>query len=341
MESFWKEESIIASPLYTLTACAVLNAKCFDKDDLSDMTTLTELLTERFSSALFVCDDKQLGFISDVATMSAGKNPFTEMPFEFYPFYRNGFVYLFSWEGNDYLVLPDELADVYKKVLSEADFAVKSKRNQEICAYANALLNLYGAYETEWLVKVWNHHHREKVTYRETENVLSDLANFHSNFYFADNYIVHDCLFEDEFDQLLEETGETDYYMPTKNVIVVYSARNIDYSENVPGAGEMNAFLSGIITDELRLENLQAEISISCERLEQPEYVRDYLETAGFPLENAEAAAQFEKLYQNLRDNTHIWELHGFTPYQYERETGKCLKRFALPAFKTKKKKHK
>lgn len=337
MENFWKEQSIIAPPVYTLAACAALNTIFFDKDDLSDMAALTESLTERFRSALFVCDDRQLGFISDVAAMSAGKHPFTEMPLEFYPIYSNGFVYLFSWEGNDYLVLPDELAEVYHKVLSEANFAVKSKRNQEICAYANALLNLYGAYETEWLVKVWNHHHREKVTYREAEKVLSDLTNFHADFYFEENFIVHECLFEDEFDQLLEEVCDMDYYMPAKNVIAVYSARNIDFPENVLGAVEMNAFLSGIITDEVKLENLQSEVSLSCERLEKPESVRDYLETAGFPLDNTEAAAKFERLYQNLRDNTHIWELRGFTPFQYENETGKRLKRFALPAYKTKK----
>ncbi|MHB1151572.1 MAG: hypothetical protein ACYCWE_00435 [Eubacteriales bacterium] len=338
MENFWKEESIIAPPVYTLAACAPLNTNIFNKDDLSDMTALTESLAECFRSALFVCNDKQLGFISDVAAMSAGKRPFTEMPLEFYPIYRNGFVYLFSWEGNDYLVLPDELAEVYHKVLSEADFTVKSKRNQEICAYANALLNLYGAYETEWLVKVWNHHHREKVTNREAEKVLSDLADFHADFYFEEDYIVHECLFEDEFDQLLEEVCEIDYYMPAKNVIAIYSARNIDYSEYVPGAVEMNAFLSDIITDEVKLDNLMSEVSISCERIEKSEDVRDYLKTAGFPLEDAKAAAKFEKLYQNLRDNTHIWELRGFTPYQYERETGKRLKRFALPAQKTKKK---
>lgn len=339
MENIWKDEAIKEPPVYTLSICAALNTVYFDKDDLSDITALTELLTERFNSALFVCDVKQLGFISDVAAMSADKRPFTQMSREFYPFYRNGFVYLFSWEGSDYLVLPDELAEIYNKVLSEAGFAVKSKRNQEICAYANALLNLYGAYETDRMVEVWNHHHREKITYREAEKVLSDLAYFHSDFYFADNYIVHDCLFDDDFEELLEEVCEMDYYMPTKSVIAVYSERNIKYCENIPAAGELNTFLTGIIMDEVKLDDLQSEIITSCERLENPEYVQDYLETAGFPLENAESAAKFERLYQNLRDNTHIWELRGFTPYQYESETGKRLKRFALPVLKAKKKK--
>lgn len=339
MENIWEDEAIKESPVYTLSACAALKAVCFDNDDLSDMTELTDGIIERFRSALFVCDEKQLGFISDMAAMSAARRPFTQMPWEFYPFYRNEFVYLFSWEGSEYLVLPDELAEVYNKTFSEPDFSVKSKRNQEICVYANALLNLYGAYETEWLVKVWNHHHREKITYCETESVLSDLAYFHSDFYFSDNYVVHDCLFDDDFDELFEEVCEMDYYMPTKNVIAVYSERNINYRENIPGTEELNDFLSGIIMEDVDPDDLESEIFILCERLEKPDSVRDYLESVGFPLKNTEAKAKFEKLYQNMRDNTHIWELRGFTPYQYEKETGKRLKRFELPALKEKKKK--
>jgi len=337
METYWAEDAIQHAPVYALAECAALSTKCFDKEDLADIAALSEGITERFRAALFVCTEDQLAFLRCVAAMSTDKKSFEEMPQGgFYPFYFNGFVYLFSWEGQDFLVLPNELAELYNQVSSASDFTDKSKRNQALCHYANALLGLYGAYEIDWLVTVWNQHQREKITVKKAREVLSDLAYFHSDFYFEDDFVVHDCLFSDDFDALLEKVAGMDYYMPTKRVIASYD--DSEHYERIPGANEMNTFLAGLITDAIALENLQFEIAMSCERLEPPAYVRAFLAHAGFPLDDVEAVATFERLYQNLRDNTRIWELRGLTPYQFENETGKRLKRFALPVAEKKKK---
>ena len=331
-DKYWEEDAVQAAPAYTLAECAALDVKWFDEEDLTDIPSLIEKTKERFRSALFVCDKEQLGFLRDAADMSAEKTPFTEMPpGGFYSFFCNNFVFLFFWEDEYYLVLPDELADIYRGVLSEPDFAAVSGYNQELCAYANALINLYGACEINWYVEVWNNHHREKITLDGARGVLSDLEEFYPNFWLDDGFIINESLFDDDFEELLEMVGDMDYYMPSKSVIAIYSEPNESYYEKTSGAKEMNAFLAGIIDNEVKLDNLQLEVALSCERLERPEYVRGCLERAEFPLGDAEVSAKFEKLYQNLRDNTHIWELRGFTPYQYEIETGKRLKRFALP----------
>ena len=333
-ERYWEDDTIKAAPIYTLSECAVLSPRIFDADDLSDMEGLTDGLKERFHTALLLCDEAQLAVVRMAAELSADQKPLTEfLPYDFRPFHNNGFVYLFSWEDSDYLVLPDELARVYEETFAEDDFVTRNQHNVKLGVYAKALINLYGAYEIEWFVEVWNHHHRDKIEYKEAEQFLSDQTYFQSDYYFYDGFVVHDCLFDDDFEELLEEAGDLDYYMPTKSVIAFYTASD-DYYEKTPGAKEMNAFLAGLITNDVKLDNLQLEISISCERLESPIYVRECLKEAGFPLDNAEAVAKFEKLFQNLRDNTHIWELRGFTPYQYETETGKRLKRFALPEAK-------
>jgi len=65
-----------------------------------------------------------------------------------------------------------------------------------------------------------------------------------------------------------------------------------------------------------------------------PDEVYEILPDAATPLDDEAFCGRFEQLYNNLRDNTHIWELRGFTPYQYKAETGYELLRFELPKIK-------
>ena len=65
--------------------------------------------------------------------------------------------------------------------------------------------------------------------------------------------------------------------------------------------------------------------------MDNPRFVRLYLKIADFPLHDEAAVIKFEKLYQTVLSNTHVWELRGFTPYQYTYETGTPIARFVLP----------
>jgi hypothetical protein len=125
--------------------------------------------------------------------------------------------------------------------------------------------------------------------------------------------------------------------MPTKSVIREYFAKRHDYDYKFPGEKEIDEFLAGYIKDERILDDLQHEIVHSCERLKSPTEVRELLEDADAPLDDAAFAGKFEQLYNSLRSNVRIWELHGFTTYQYQKETGKEIPRFRLPKGKKKK----
>ena len=151
---------------------------------------------------------------------------------------------------------------------------------------------------------VWNHHHKDKITKEEAEKFLSDRAYFNSDYYFYDWFIVHDCIDEDEFDKLWESTEKLDYYMPTKSVIREYSQKGYDDSK-IPGESEMDVFLVEYIKDERILEDLQFDIVTSCERLWLPSAVRETLTDANVPLDDEAFCERFERLYNNLRNNTH------------------------------------
>lgn len=326
---------INSPPVYSIDGC--IAAAFFDDDD-GDFKT-KESIIERFRACVYLCGEEELAFLQLAADLNEKKEAWKENvethPFRVFAF--SYFVYLFSDDDNLYLVLPDELAEIYRRIISEENFAQVNLRNRELCDYAAALCNLYGAYETEQFAAVWNRHQKDKITIEEANTFLYDRSCFNSDYYIYDDFVVHDCLFADDFEELYEEVADIEYYMPSKSVIKAYSTKGYDDSLIV-GQKEMDGFLAEYIENERILDDLQLMIAMSCERLETPEYISDMLTGAGVPISNTDFREKFERLYNTLRDNTHIWELRGFTPHQYKTATGKTLVRFALPKIKQKKK---
>ncbi len=343
MKEMFEFEAIQAAPVHSLAECVAAAEERRQKDasdDIGNGTNPIEEIKERFCSSLYLCNERERAFLALAAGTTEKKAAWAE-EVNYYPyrvFAHNDFVYLFLWDEQYYLVLPDELLVIYNEVTSEASFPATNAQKLEMTDYANALLNLYGAYEIEWFVTVWNHHHKDKITMEEAEEFLSDRAYFNSDFYFYDWFIVHDCMDEDEFEALWEKTEELDYYMPTKSVIREYRGKGYDDSK-IPGEREMENFLAEYIQEERLLENVLFEIKESCERLKLPADIRESLADAAAPLDDEIFREKFERLYNNLRDNTHVWELKGFTPYQYQMETGEAIRRFQLPKDTRRKKK--
>jgi len=330
--------AITAAPAYDLATCVALAPK--NEDSIDDADDAVRIIKERFERTLYLCDEAQLAFVRFAAELSEKRGSY-ELPDRYYPFSAfcgNDFVYLFANDDAYFLVLPDELAQILHEVTARENFAPENAKNSEMNIYANALLNLYGAYEVEQFAEVWNHHHKDKITFNEAQEFLTDMMYFHSDYWIDEDFVVHDCLFDDDFDELWEETNEKPYYMPTKSVIRALWNRGYEFETKINGENEMNAFLAQYVPDEQDLEDVQYDVLSACERLSGPAEVRRDLEEAGIEL-TEEFVSQFEKLFQTLRDNTHIWELRGFTPYQYTIETGKQIPRFKLPQGKAKKQK--
>jgi hypothetical protein len=146
---------------------------------------------------------------------------------------------------------------------------------------------------------------------------------------------VHDCLFGDEYDEFWETLFKLEFYEsyhPTKSVIKEYVKRRWDYDYLIPGEKEMNDFLAGYVKDEVVLDDLQGNIRHCAHRVGNASEVRADLENAGVPLDNAEFIKEFERLFNIMRSQSRIWELHGFTIREYEIKTGQKIKRFKLHA---------
>lgn len=324
---------ICAQPVYTLSEC--LSAATDNDGGFDYKADRLSFIKEHFCTSLFLCDNKQLDFIRFAAELSESRTPLDRVIY--YPlsaFADNDFIFVFSHGGQYYLVLPVELLEIFREVTADEDFAAINAEKLEFKMYVNALLNLYGAYEIDQFVDVWNLHHKNKINYDSAEEFLSDMSSLHSNHYAIEDFVVHECLDDEEFDDLQDVVCDMDYYIPTKSVIREYAKLDVDI--RVPGEMEMDEFLAGFIFSKNDYDDLQWEIKESCQRLKSPEEMRTILAEIGFPLDDETAVRQFERLYNRLRDNTHIWELRGFMPYQYAAETGENIKRFELPKGKMK-----
>jgi hypothetical protein len=340
IEAFQKDfkyELITAAPVYTLAQCMAAS-RWSDMEELKDAPAE---IAEKFRKSVYLFSEEQLAFVRFAAEQTDKRVALSEaIPHQpFGVFYWNEFAHLFLCEDAFYLVIPEELAAIFREVTAEENFAAKNARNRELSLYASGLLELYGAYEVSWFTSVWNQHHKEKITDEEAMEFLSDMADFHADFHFIEDWVVHDCLDDDDFDELLEETEDIPYYMPPKSVIRALSTWDRFEGDKGPAEREMDAFLAEHVADERELEDLQFSIAYSCVQLDSPTKIKEMLADADAPLDSEDFCTAFERLYNKLREETHIWYLKGHTPYQYREATGEELPRFKLPKNKRRGKK--
>ena len=109
------------------------------------------------------------------------------------------------------------------------------------------------------------------------------------------------------------------------------NAEKLHGDTKISGEKEMDEFLAEYIENDRLLKYIQSEVLWSCERLNNPGEVWEILDGTGIPLDDAAVVERFDRLYNNLRGNAHIWELRGFTPHQYLNHTGESVPYFRLP----------
>ncbi|MCL2672594.1 MAG: hypothetical protein FWF10_11265 [Clostridiales bacterium] len=309
----FQRQTAYAEPTYALEDCVAAmeaNGWIFMEDDADADARETKFreVGELFRATLPLCDEREMAFLSLAADLSEKRaaldTDISDMPF--WLFFRGDSVYLFCTNGDYFLVLPDELRKIFREVTEAAGFAAENARKRELSEYAAALANLYGVYDVDQFLLVWNRHHREKITEEEAISFLEDREQFYSDFYFMEDFIVHMGIDEEEAEDLLEATEELEYYMPPKSVIREYARRGNEFPSDT-GLEEIIALLTPHLPpkfDEEDKDYLKFLLIESCERQKSPERVRHILEKHDAPLSNPAFRETFERLYRRLRNNT-------------------------------------
>ena len=327
-----EERAIKSAPVYKLSECLALGGWEYSEITSEEI----EEITDYFKRYICFFKDEQLKLIDDLIEAQKNNNAFVIEgdEFDFQHLYHEDFVFVFSSENKLYLIIPDELKNIYEETIKEENFHAELAYNREMAKYAIALVNLYGICEIEQFVAVWNQHHKEKTDRKETERFLDESCEFIEDYYLDDGLLISDCFInDDDIDDLFDEVKNLPYYMPTKRVISLYGDE--DCLENLPEAKKMSEFLNEYVpNDNIWADTLRLSIIFDCKRLEKPIDIVNTLHDYNFPVTDKEAMDKFEKAYKILFENTHMWPLRGFTPYQYEQATGKKVKPFKIPEFK-------
>jgi len=334
MKELFELFAILSEPVYTLAEYfAIVNNRINNQVSNEYEESIDPIMEfkESFRKMVYFYDENKLAFLRFAAELSDKKGIWepdvNSAPFEL--FIDFDFIYLFKKDENYYLVFPDELKELFREITSDKNFAGINTKLLEQKFYATALLELYGIYDIYQFIEVWNHHHKDKITYKEAETFFIDRSCYEPDYYFEKNYIVHNRLNKTKFNELLEIIQNKKYYMPTKSVLMDCYSKIYEY--RLPGDNEIDAFIAEYIENEYKLEKLQFEIKFSCEHLKKPAELSAILIESDMPVENTVFMEKFERLYNNLRNNTHVWTLRGFTLYQYRNETNKSIPEFHLP----------
>ena len=340
-KKYIEEYAVESAPIFKLSECIKLKSEDYKTDDepnkpdeAEEAEAEAEQIMAEFRHHLYFFDEEQIEFVNFLAgQMRSGGLVITDdditmaglYPFEYFTAFLN--------EEKLYLVLPDELREIYEQTTAEASFEPMRKHNREMNKYAMALANLYGACETGQFAAVWNQHHKDKIGQGDVERFMEQSCVYAYEYFLEGDYVFSQFLQnDDEIDDLLDSVSHMAYYMPPKSVITLYG--EVDYQENIPEANAVVEFLNRYVpNDALPGDMLRYDIILKCRRLEEPIGIVNTLSRHGFPVQDKEAMKEFERVYKNFFENTHMWAFRGFTPSQYELETQNKVKPFKIPEF--------
>ena len=326
------------APVYTLAECLAAEYRSAEHGEEEEEESRKHLI-EQFRICMNLFDEKDLDFLLMAEEMLKNRGAWQQnVAYQpFLTFWRLNLAYLFESGGEHHLVVPEELIAIYREVSAGERFAETLAENRERMAYADALTEIYGQYTIAQFVTVWNHHHREKITEKEGDSFLEDYEGFRAQYYLDEDYVVHDALDEEDFEDLWEATKDLPYYMPTKSEIRAYAAK-VRSHEPTPAYNEVDALLREYLPDAGNIDDTVAGIVIACEALDSPAEIQSFLEDDDILMTDPKFRERFERLVNRIQSAAHIWKLRGHTPYQYQRETGEAIPAFRLPPIK---KKHK
>ena len=109
-----------------------------------------------------------------------------------------GIMGAYVFYGHVYFVVPDEVKQIYNKLVEDG-FAEKKERSNLLGDYANAAVNLYGVISISDFSDLFNSQIEQKTSSEEVLGCLSYYVTSHTCYYIESGYIISDE-FENDFD---------------------------------------------------------------------------------------------------------------------------------------------
>ncbi len=236
-----------------------------------------------------------------------------------------GYLFWFYHNSHFYAVCPDEIADGFMTSY-ESNNEYTIKRNNRILDYIISLQHLYGVFEIEQLLLVWNKYNKDKLDISEAYEFLDAVGRRQNYFWWDPPYIVADYFMHDgEYEEYLKDRSKVDYYIPTKAELNYYMENEFD-EENIYYK-KMMKFLENSGQLDLRArENISVSIEVAATLDGSLQDIVDEMNDEGFNFDSFEEVNEFAQLFMNLSNTTRKWAIKGHKPVELAREKSKSIK---------------
>lgn len=237
-----------------------------------------------------------------------------------------GYIFWFYHNKHFFAVCPDEIASGFMKSY-EANDELTVIRNNKIFNYIKALQNIYGVFEVEQLVIVWNEYNEDKLDLLEAYEFLNVVGGRQYYFWWDPPYIISGYFMDDgEYEEFLKHRSKVDYYIPTEEELNYYMTNEFN-RENIYHK-KMIKFLENSGQLDLRtLDDISVSIEVACTLGGSLQQIIDEMVDEGFSFDDFDELNEFAQLFMNLNNTTRKWAIKGYKPDELVREKDNSVNR--------------
>ncbi len=296
-----------------VSACKIKGYTKMNKNELVDACIKTVQKEGFLEEHIFILPPKAWKFYKKVAKSDNGLKCNAE-PIEYAISEHLGFLYVEKCENEYWFAIPDEIKEIYDKLM-KSDFSEVKEFADLIHQYAQAAVNLYGAISQEELVEIFNSQNEHPTSIDANFSVYMKHIFLDADYCLWEEYVVHEDFEDDDFESvkyLICDTADKPRYIPQKAEFLRYADWN--YYENTKQLIDLSRFLiykCGVSNDDINslMFDLHWEFAEDYD-------VQNYFDV----LENHNVIIkenQLNELVALMTDccnNTRLWANKGYTP---------------------------
>lgn len=191
--------------------------------------------------------------------------------------------------------------------------------------YIGAMVNLYGMFPKEKLLKVYNEQNSEQVSMDDIEAFMTDkFSMIPGTFAFPyEDYFAHEVIvMYGEFDELLAQKGSKPYYVPKKKELLKYLDQF--YFEKTKSYRDLHRFVRRELfpDDAERAQDVSEEAHGLLQMGEELSTVFGRLTQMGVVFDDENQVRELTMLITKLGNDVRLWENNGHTPNEMSRMFG-------------------
>ncbi len=238
--------------------------------------------------------------------------------------FDEGIIYSFYDDGKVFFVIPDEIKEVFRN-MDTVLFEKVLKENQLIYKYILSFTNLYGIFNKELLIAVYNSQNKGELTLEGLEVILDMYLSRQQLFYENDEFIVDEYFDDDnldEMEQILENAEELTYYIPDRKNLLKYA--DSSYFEMTPQLRTLKDFITNNMSaNEEFAGYLVDDIQMICSMDYSLQDIVYEFERRKIYFESMDQFNLIVPLIEDVYRNVRTWSNLGHTYEEIYKITGK------------------